>query len=228
LSHPYSLAFALGFAATIPALRREGQRAQEWAEATITLSTEQGVLFWLAWGMTARGGALAEQGQGKEGIIQIRQGIAAWRATGAELWRPYWLSLLAEAYRQEQQAEEGLNTLTEALALVATTAERWGEAELYRLKGELTLQRFNVQGSKSKVEEAGECFQKAIEIARQQSAKSWELRAVISLARLWQRQGKKDEARHMLAEIDGWLTEGFATKDLQEAKALLDELSEGG
>ena len=106
------------------------------------------------------------------------------------------------------------------------SGERRWEAELYRLKGQLTLQQSKVQSPRSKVEEAEECFQKAIEIARHQSAKSLELRAVMSLSRLWQQQGKKEEARHMLAEIYGWFTEGFDTKDLQEAKTLLEELGE--
>jgi predicted ATPase len=132
---------------------------------------------------------------------------------------------LAEAYGKGEQAEEGLNVLAEALAVVDKTGERLYEAELYRLKGELLLQQSKVQDPKSNVEEAEECFQNAIAIARQQSAKSLELRAVMSLSRLWQQRGKKDEARQMLAEIYGWFTEGFDTKDLQEAKVLLEELS---
>ncbi len=144
--------------------------------------------------------------------------------------RPYYLALLAEAYGKGGQAEEGLSALSEALAVVDKTGERYYEAELYRLKGELTL-KSEVKTSQNKSQaslesEAEECFLKAIEIARRQQAKSWELRAVISLARLWQQQGKKAEARQMLAEIYGWFTEGFDTADLQEAKALLDELAQ--
>ncbi len=121
------------------------------------------------------------------------------------------------------QSEEGLSVLAEALALVEQNGERRWEAELYRLKGTLALQS-KVQGPKSKVEEAEECFHRAIEIARRQQAKSLELRAVVSLSRLWQQQGKREEAQQMLAEIYGWFTEGFDTVDLQEAKALLEEL----
>ena len=143
LSHPFSLAFALGFAAVLHQLRREEQAAQERAEAVIALSTEQGFPFWLALGTILRGWALAEQGQGEEGIAQIRQGLAAYRATGAEIVRPYFLALLAEAYGKVGQAEEGLSVLAEALALVDKTGERFYEAELYRLKGELTLQQFS-------------------------------------------------------------------------------------
>jgi class 3 adenylate cyclase/predicted ATPase len=229
LSHPISLAFALNFAARLHQFRREGQTAQERAEAAITVSTQQGFPLWLAYGTTLRGWALAEQGQTEEGIAQIRQGLAAWRATRAELWRPYHLALLAEAHEKVGQVEEGLSMLTEALATVDSTRDRFYEAELYRLKGELTLARSRVQGLESSVKtglesEAKECFLKAIEVARKQQAKSLELRATTSLARLWQQQGKKEEARQMLAEIYGWFTEGFDTKDLQEAKALLEEL----
>jgi len=180
---------------------------------------------------------LVEQGQGEEGITQMRQGMAAWQAMGAELFWPFCLALLTEAYGKVGQTEEGLNALAEALDTVHKTEERSREAELYRLKGELTLQQFKIQGSRFKVEEssesgvrspeseAEECFLRAVEIARRQEAKSLELRAVMSLSRLWQQQGKKDEARKLLAEIYGWFTEGFDTKDLQEAKALLEELN---
>jgi predicted ATPase len=157
----------------------------------------------------------------------MRQGLAAYQAMGAEYMRPYFLALLAEAYGKGGQVEEGLSTLAEALTVVDNTGERVYEAELYRLKGELTL-RSQVPSPKSQVEEeAEECFYKAIEIARRQQAKSLELRAAMSLSRLWQQRGKRDEARQMLAEIYGWFTEGFDTKDLQEAKALLAELAEG-
>ena len=151
----------------------------------------------------------------------------------ARAWLPTWLrgqrcsgriifALLAEAYGKVGQAEEGLTVLAEPLLdLVHETGERVAGAELYRVKGTLTLQS-QVQGPRAKVEaEAEGCFWKALEMARQQSAKSWELRAVISLSRLWQSQGKKAEAHRMLAEIYGWFTEGFDTKDLQEAEALL-------
>jgi predicted ATPase len=160
-----------------------------------------------------QGWALAEQGQAQEGIAQMRQS----RNTIIS-------ARLAEAYGKVGKVEEGLSVLAKALAFVEKTGMRVNEAELYRLKGELTLQQFKVQSSKFKVEEAEECFHKAIEIARKQQAKSLELRAVMSMSRLWQKQGKKDEARQLLAETYGWFTEGFDTKDLQEAKALLDGL----
>jgi class 3 adenylate cyclase/predicted ATPase len=224
LSHPFSLAFALNLAANLNQSLRKVQAVQARTEALLTLAREHGFPFFLALGAIRQGWVLAEQGQAEEGIAQIRQGLAAYRATGAEVLRPNWLALLAEAYGIVGQTEEGLNALTEALKLVQKTGGRNWEAELYRLKGELTLQKSPKSEVQSPKSEADECFLKAIEIARQQQAKSLELRAVMSLSRLWQQQGKKAEARQMLAEIYGWFTEGFDTKDLQEAKALLEEL----
>ncbi|HEV8711510.1 MAG TPA: hypothetical protein VGX03_01620, partial [Candidatus Binatia bacterium] len=225
LSHPFSLAFALYFAAVLHYCRREVQAVQERAEATITLATEQGFALWVAWGTSWLGWVLAEQGQREEGIAQMRQGMATSRAMGAEVARPWFLAALAEAYGKMGQTEEGLVLLAEGLAHVHKTGEHVAEAELYRLKGTLTLQS-KVPSPKSKVEqEAEECFLRAIGIARRQRAKSLELRAATSLARLWQQQGQKDRARRMLVEIYHWFTEGFDTKDLQEAKALLAELA---
>ena len=189
----------------------------------MALATEQGFGYWLAWGMVIRGWALAAQGQAGEGMAQMRQGLAAIRATGTEIARSQDLGLLAEAQCTPGQAEDGLAAVAEALAFVGQTEERYYEAELYRLKGVLTLQ-LHATDQKSKVEEEAEaCFQKAIEIAKHQQAKSWELRAATSLARLWQRQNKQAEARALLAEIYNWFTEGFDTKDLLDAKALLEE-----
>src|SRR5262249_7618440 len=176
------------------------------------------------WGMVPQGWALALQGQAEEGLTQLHQGLAANEAVGAELVRPYHLALLAEAYGQTGQVEEGVTALGEALRVVDRTGERMYEAELYRLKGELTLQAER-QSPEARAREAEACFEKAITVARRQSAKSLELRAVTSLARLWQQQGKREEARQMLAEIYGWFTEGFDTKDLQEGKVLLAELA---
>jgi predicted ATPase len=225
LSHPPNLAFTLFLAAKVHQFRRERHAVQDQIGTALVLSTKQGFAYWLAFGTILRGWALVEQGQREEGIAQMRQGLAAYRTTGADLIRTYFLALLAEAYGKEGQPEEGLNVLAEALALVGKTGERHYEAELYRVKGALTLQS-KIQGPNSTVEaEAEECFLKAIEIARQQQAKSLELRAVMSLARLWQQRGKKDEARQLLAEVYHWFTEGLDTKDLQEAKALLDELA---
>ena len=150
----------------------------------------------------------------------MQLGLAAWRATGAETLRPYFLALLAEASAQMEQREEGLTLLAEALALTNDREERRWEAELYRLKGELLLARATGQDT-----EAETCFRKALEIARRQQAKSLELRAAMSLARLWQGQGKRAAACQVLAEVYDWFTEGFDTADLQKAKALLEALA---
>src|SRR3990172_11917413 len=191
----------------------------------MTLSTEHGFPHWVAMGTILRGGALAEQGQGEEGIAQMRQGLAAWRATGAELVRPYFLALLAEASGKVGQVEEGLTVLAEAVSVVNKSGERFYEAEIYRLKGEIALMQAVGAGLKpTPTEEAETCFRQAVDIARQKSAKSLELRAVMSLSRLLQKQRKQEEARQILAEIYGWFTEGFDTADLKEAKTLLEEI----
>jgi predicted ATPase len=247
LSHPYSLAGTLDWTAMFHQLRREEHATRERAEAAMALATEHG---FPAWGMIAtflRGWALAQQGQEEEGLTQLRQNIVAWRSAGSGWGQPYWLALLTEACRKAGQIEEGLKVVAEALAMVEKTGECVFEAELYRLKGELTLQsrtshrqvqsksRASQDKSKGKnpqspirnpqLEEAAACFRRAIAIARRQEAKSLELRAVMSLSRLWQRQGKQQEAHQMLAEIYGWFTEGFETADLMEAEALLEALS---
>jgi predicted ATPase len=220
IAHPFSLGFALSFAAVLHSFRREGRATQERAEATISLATAQGFPHWRAQGSVLRGWALAQQGQAKEGIEQMHQGLTAYQATGAEILRPYSLALLAEAHGIMRQPEAGLTVLTEALTLVDTTGERVWEPELYRLKGELLLQQ-----SSDNQAEAETCFHHALDIARNQQAKSWELRAATNLARLWQQQGKRQEASDLLAPIYRWFTEGFDTADLQEAKALLDALA---
>ncbi len=237
LSHPFSLAAALSFAGLLHQLRREEQITQERAEAAMSLSMEAEFPVWVAVAATLCGWARAEEGQGEEGIAQLRQGLAAWRAMGAETISTWYLVMLAEAYGRTGQAEEGLTAPAEALVTVDKNGERFYQAEVYRLKGTLTLQKFNVQRSRFQVAnpqfpipnpqaetEAEARFHEAIEIARRQQAKSLELRAVMSLSRLWQSQGKKENARQMLAEIYNWFTEGFDTADLKEAEALLEEL----
>jgi len=169
-----------------------------------------------------QGWALIQNGQRGEVIIaQMRQAMEAWRATGAEAGRTYYLCLLAETCAIFEQVEEGLDLLDEGLTIAHSGGERWAMAELYRLKGELLL----AQGAAEIEVEA--CFLQALDIARQQSAKSWELRATMNLCRLWQQQGKREQARQALADIYGWFTEGFDTHDLQEVKALLDRLAAG-
>jgi predicted ATPase len=224
ISHAFSLGFALD--PWIHRLRREGQATQTQAEVLMTFANEQGFTQLLSEGMMLRGWALAERGQEEEGITQIRQGLTAQPARETECVRPHFLALLAEVCGKAGLAKEGLALLDEALAATERNVGRFYEAELYRLKGGLMLTQSSIQGLASRVrKEAEECFVKAIDIARKQQAKSLELRAVMSLARLWQQQGKQAEAHQMLFAIYGWFTEGFDTKDLQEAKALLEELS---
>ncbi len=222
--HPFSLAYALNFASWVHLFRGEDYAAQEVADEVIALATEDGFPFWMAFGTAFRGSALAAQGRCDEGMAQIRQGLAANRAIGTEMTRSYFLGVLAQAHGQAGQIEEGLATVAEVLVFVEKSEERFYEAELYRLKGALTLQS-QAAGQRSKVEDEAEgCFQKALDIARQQEAKSHELRAATSLARLWQEQGKQTEARQLLSVIYNWFTEGFDTKDLKDAKTLLEEL----
>jgi predicted ATPase/DNA-binding SARP family transcriptional activator len=231
LAHPLSLVFAFDYAAALHGNRREGQAAQEYAEAVVALSIEQGFSQWLALGTRVRGWALVEQGAVVEGIAQMRQGLDAYRATGGRIGLPGLLAQLAQAYRKAGQAEKGLAVLAEALAAVEDTGERLYEAELHRLRGELLLVRSEVK-AKAEVEacyrDVEACFQRAIEVARRQSAKSFELRAVTSLSRLRRDQDRNEDARQMLAHITGWFTEGSDTLDLIEAQALLKELSDDG
>jgi predicted ATPase len=220
LAHLYSLAGALSYGAVLHQFRREREAVQQMAEALMALSTEQGFAEQLARGTILRGWALFAQGQGTEGMVQMRQGLTALQATGGDVRRPLFLALLAEAYGGIGQIEEGLNVLAEALAAAEKTGGRFYEAELYRLKGELLVARAAEPNA-----EAEACLQQALDIARRQQAKSLELRAAMSLSRLWQQQGKRDEPRQLLVPIYGWFTEGFDTADLQEAKVLLEELS---
>jgi len=220
LAHLPSLAIGLQFASMFHQFRREGQATQERAEAAILLSTEQGMPQPLATGTILRAWALAKQGRAGEGLGQIHQGLAAYRATGAVWNQSNFLAMLAETYGDMEQREEGLTALDEALAMVARTGERFWEGELHRLKGTLLLAR-----SAEPQAEAEACFRQALDVVRRQHAKSLELRAAMSLSRLWQRQGKRDAARALLAPIYGWFTEGFDTADLQEAKALLEGLA---
>jgi predicted ATPase len=230
-AHPYTLAYTLSCSCWLHHFRRERTVAQEQAEELIAIATKQGFGFAFATGTLMRGWALAQQGQGEVGIAQLRQCLAAAQAMGAEFFRTHQLTQLAEAYQTVGRPEAGLAALEQALALVAKNEERFWEAEIYRLRGELLLKAQAAGRSRSAVEgmpdaKAPEgCFLKAIETALLQEGKSLELRATVSLARLWQQQGKKDQARRLLADIYGWFTEGFDTIDLQQAQALLQELS---
>jgi DNA-binding winged helix-turn-helix (wHTH) protein/predicted ATPase len=250
LAHPFTLIYCLNSALSFYQFVQGSRAVQEHAERMIALCHEHRAPLFLARGHHLRGWALARQGQEEEGIALMQRGLAEHKAGGASTHRQWFLALLAETHGKEGRPEEGLALLADAFSLVNNNEERWWEAELHRLKGTLTLQKFQVPGSKFQVAnpqppipnpqvEAEACFQRAIDISRHQQAKSLELRAVMSLVRLRQQQathhaprnthhetrGKLAEAHQMLSELYGWFTEGFDTKDLQDAKALLEELA---
>jgi predicted ATPase len=220
LSHPLRLAYARGSAAVVSQCRGDVPAVHEHAQAAVTLATEQGFPFLAAWLTSVHGWALAMQDQGEEGRTQVRQGIAAWRATGAVLLVPYLSTLQVDISAHLGHTADGLQALAEAHTLVEHHEERWWEAEVCRLQGVLLLRQPGTPQA-----EAEAWLQRALDVARRQEAKSLELRAAMSLSRLWQQQGKQSEARALLAPIYGWFTEGFDTGDLQEAKALLEALT---
>jgi DNA-binding winged helix-turn-helix (wHTH) protein/predicted ATPase len=239
LSHPYSLAFALTHGTRLHQWRRDMSATLTWTEALMALSAENGFGQYISQGKLLHGWAMVAQGQGDEGLDQIRQAMTAWQVTGGVSWSPCYFALLAEGYGQMGVSDAGLQVLAKALATVQRTGERVWEAELHRLKGELRLTQQAGRHSTSPtspttssvsvadlamITEAEAAFRCALDIARRQQAKSLELRAVTSLARLWQQQGKRTEAHRLLAEVYGGFTEGFDTADLREAKALLDAL----
>jgi predicted ATPase len=219
-SHPLTLAWALNWAARFYQCRREVQIVCEHIEASLRICTEHGFAFYVAGGNIIQGWVWAMQGQASAGIVHIQQGLEAWRVAQAEAQVPYMLSLLIEAYEQDEQVEEGLAVLAKALGLVDKNEERVWEAELYRLKGELLLKQ-----AVADEHQAETCFRQALDVARCQEAKSLELRVATGLSRLWQRRGKRSEAYQLLAPVYNWFTEGFDTADLQEARTLLEELA---
>ena len=221
-SHPFSHAFALCWASSLHIYRGELRDALEHADAALTLAHDQGFPFFVALATILRGAALAEQGETEAGIAEIRRGLDMYRFTGANSETKLALALIGEAHARVGQFEEGMRLVTEALAEPGSGEVLCYEAELHRLKGEFLLTR---DANADRAEQAEVSFREAIDIARSQSAKSWELRAATSLARLWQSQGKTTEARDLLAPVHGWFTEGFDTTDLKEAKTLMDRLS---
>ena len=219
-SHLFSIVFARFYASMIHQCRREAQATQEHSEAIMALSSEHGFVMWSAEGLCMHGWALAQGTRVEEGIEQMRQSLATLEAMGVEVGYSSLLMMLAEAYWTAGQNAAGLHTLAAARALMHKNAEGYYAAELARLTGELLLQESQGQ----KTVDAEQHFQQARTLARRQHARSFELRATMSLSRLWQRQGKRDAARHILAESYGWFAEGHETQDLQKAKALLEAL----
>ena len=222
ISHTQSLVVAVQLATHLHQLRREPLLTQQRAETGIALAKEQGLELWMTLCALYRGWALVEQGEFEIGIEQMRASLDVYQSIGAKLWRAHHLGLLAEALAKSGKIEEGLSVLAEALTTVQETGECYYEAELYRIKGELIM----MQDSLSRTDDAESCFIQAGAIARRQQAKSWELRAATSLARLHARQGRQSEARQALADVFAWFSEGFDTVDMKEARALLDELAQ--
>ena len=220
VGHKNTLGFALMYSAMVDTFGRDVSSAAEHAATLLELSREHKLDLWAASATVVQGWAMARQGQGTDGLAVIQRGLADWRNSGAEWMRPFFLGLLAEACALSGDVQRGLDALDEALAAVERTGERWPEAELHRLRGQLLAAL--PDGGRS--DEASAAFERAIESARLQSAKSWELRAATSLAQLWRDQGKPAEARNLLVPVSAGFTEGFGTPDVNEAKALLDTL----
>lgn len=225
LSYPYSLAHGLVFAAELSQYRNDAQLTREYAEAAIALATEQGFPFWRAWATVLLGWALAELKGSAQGVVLIHEGLAAYKATGAELGGPYFLALLAQTYMKTGQVHAGLDALAQALRMAARTHERYYEAELHRLKGELLIQSSRTEQHISTAHAAaGACFHQAVIISHQQGATSLEVRAALNLARLWQEVGKMEISRQTLAALHAASMEGVDSPGWPKAKALLDAL----
>jgi predicted ATPase len=218
ISHQYSQVYAFSLACQVLQHRGEVDELLTMSESAIGIAQEQGFSVWIASPSIFRGWARSRQGSAREGAHEVNAAIEAIVKAGMEMRRPYYLALAAECLTEAGQFAEATSTLEEALAIVAATGERWSEAELLRLRGEIE--------TRDDVAAAEASFQAALELARRQEAKAWELRAAISLARLWHRQGRHDEARDILRPVHDWFTEGFDTPDLIEAGALLGEWEE--
>jgi predicted ATPase len=219
MHHPFSIALAESYAAMLWQFRQEPHIANEHAEMALALSTEHGFAYYQAWATIIQGWVVAEQGQREAGIAQMQQGLTTLQATGGGLRLPYYLALLAAAHGHTGQIEKALRLIAEAFAGMHQTGERCWEAELHRRQGEFLLAR-PIEDQPT----AETCLHQALHVARHQHARSLELRATTSLARLWQSQGKYQEAHDLLAPVYAWFTEGFDTADLQAAKTLLTTL----
>jgi predicted ATPase len=190
------------------------------ANEVVALAVEKGAMLWKAGGMAFQGCVLALTGKPSDAVHMITSGITAWRSTGATVWVPLYLTILTRAHAEVGQFDDAWRCISEAITAVETTKERWWEPEVHRTAGEIAW-----MSPQRDAEKAQEYYDRALSVARQQQAKSWELRAAMSLARLWRDQGKVQQARELLAPVYGWFTEGFDTPDLKEAKALLEELA---
>ncbi len=217
LSHPFTLVCGLYFMAVLHDFRREPEAVRDKLESMLAISRDRGFVLYSAWGTALLGHELVEQNIIEEGTTLIQQGLAAWQDI-AKLLLPNFLFFLAKAHGRAGRVKEGLRLIDQALSIEEETGERTYEAELQRLQGELFLARGDGDA------EVEACFQKALQVAHSQDARSWELRAAMSLSRLWQKQGKNSQASELLSGVYHWFTEGLATPDLQDARALLEEL----
>jgi predicted ATPase len=218
LTHPPSLVTGLTFGCRLLSLLGDDTTLEQQADEVNAVTLEQGLPFWRAIGTIYQGWVKAKNGDVTEGVSLLRSGSSAYRATGARVWMPHHIALLARVYELSGQIEEAVTQLEGALQLVEKTGERWLVAELNRHKGQLLLRQGHPEAPEK-------LYRKALSIAEEQGAKLWELRAAVSLARLRRDQGRHAEARDLLAPIYGWFTEGFDTPDLKDAKGLLDELA---
>jgi len=218
LADPISLATSMAMRSRLLSLVGDDMALGEQADQLVSLTIEQGFRQWHAQGTIYRGWVQARNGDVAEGMSLLRSGIIAFRVSGTEAWLPHFLALHASACDLAGKAEEGLSLLDEAMQIVDRTGERWLEAELYRLRGQLLLRRGHAEAAENR-------YRESLRMAREQEAKLWELRAAASLARLWRDQGRRGEARDLLAPTYRWFTEGLDTRDLREARALLDELT---
>src|SRR5262249_15150833 len=219
VAHPFSLTYALHHKGWLHQHCRLGADVQAAGEEEIQIATEQGFAFWQATGTLYRAAGLLQHGKLQAALPLLLQGLSAYRATRAGLALPFYHSILRDAYTQAGNFDEALKVLDDGIAIADKNDDCFQYAELYRLKGELLRLR-----SPDSPTEAESCFLQALDTARRHGSKSWELRATMSLCRLWQKQGRRSEACRALSQIYGWFTEGFSTPDLMDAKALLEEL----
>ena len=220
IGHAPSLIYALAATSVPQLLAGDYASVNAQTEEAVAIAQEKGEVFWKAWGRILQGRVLDLTGNASEAVHQITSGIAAYQSTGATVWLRQGLSYLAKAYADLGQFDDAWRSIGEAIDTTETTKETWFEAEVNRIAGEIAL-----MGPPNDSAKAAAYFERALAVARQQQAKSWELRAAMSMARLWRDQGKPQQARELLAPVYGWFTEGFDTRDLKAAKVLLEELS---
>jgi predicted ATPase len=212
--------YALSMAAKLNMYSGYYAAASEHADEMVILATQKGVGFWKAFGVLYQSIASALLGNASDAVQKIASAISAYRSMGSTLFLPEYLGHLANAHTQLGQVDDAWRCIAEAMTITKASGETWYEAELHRISGEIALHSPEPDAPKAEAH-----FDRALAVARVQQAKSFELRAAMSMARLWRDQGRRDEARELLAPVYGWFTEGFDTLDLKEAKALLDELA---